>query len=360
MKTDKSKEYFIMDLVQYLQNILDQAVESGEECGCQLTVYQNGKLVCDLAAGFTDPGKQQKVSPDTLFPIFSVGKGIMSVLMHILENRGLFSFDDEVRKYWPEYACRGKEETRIRDIMTHKAGLADVPAPLAFHDWFDWQKISAVLAEAAPQNPVGGTHRYHAHTFGVLTGVLAERITGKNLHRLLQDEIFSPLHISRCFFGLPEKEFANLAPIDGSVYYDSRVDINHPAVLGGLNPSSNGCSNARSIAKIYASLTGDGLNGIRLLDDAAVEKAVTPSETFTENDISRWDKFGLGFALCGPSLTDVSRIFGHGGAAGAEGFADRKTGYAVGFTKNRLNSTHPDHPVRHRISRALGLHEWCW
>ena len=49
-----------------------------------------------------------------------------------------------------------------------------------------------------------------------------------------------------------------------------------------------------------------------------------------------------------------------GGALGAEGFADRERGIAVGFVKNRVTPTHPDHPVRDRISEALGLGPRHW
>ena len=47
-------------------------------------------------------------------------------------------------------------------------------------------------------------------------------------------------------------------------------------------------------------------------------------------------------------------------AVGSEGFADRKTGYAVAFTKNMDLPSHPVHPVRNRISASLGLPERIW
>lgn len=74
---------------------------------------------------------------------------------------------------------------------------------------------------------------------------------------------------------------------------------------------------------------------------------------------NEWDKFGLGYALCGPEAP-WNRMFGHGGACGSEGFADRTTGYAVGFTKNKLNRTHPVHPVRDRISDVLEIPVRVW
>ena len=118
--------------------------------------------------------------------------------------------------------------------------------------------------------------------------------------------------------------------------------------------------NAEAIAKVYASLIGSGIDGVRLLSGDTVEKATVLMRS--EDDpliFEKWDKFGLGYALCGPR-ENLGRMFGHGGACGSEGFADKETGYAIGFTKNRLNATHPAHPTRNAISEALGLPERIW
>ena len=62
---------------QKLQALLDQACREGEEYGCQLAIYHHGNLVADLNAGKVAPtGKE--VASDTLFPVFSAGKGIVS------------------------------------------------------------------------------------------------------------------------------------------------------------------------------------------------------------------------------------------------------------------------------------------
>ena len=49
----------------------------------QVTVYHNGELVADVVAGYADPEKTRKVTPDTLFPIFSVTKGVVATAAHI-------------------------------------------------------------------------------------------------------------------------------------------------------------------------------------------------------------------------------------------------------------------------------------
>ncbi len=348
-------------LTAEFQQVLDAAVESGEECGCQLTVYRHGKLVCELFSGWTTQDHFRKVDAQTLFPIFSVGKGVATTLIHILAEQDRLDYDAPVIRYWPEYGVNGKAGTTVRDILSHRAGLYDYPAGYPFEDWFNWSRVVPLLANMAPLDKIGGIHHYHAHTYGVLTGHLAECVTGRNLRELFESEIFTPLGIRRMFFGMPESCRNNLAPIDGrGLPPDFRTDFNRQAVLGGLNPSSNGVCNATSLARIYAALLPGGIDGVQLLKEETINQATVlcraPEDTL---DLSRWDKFGLGYALCGPA-EDLGRMFGHGGACGAEGFADRKTGYAVGFTKNRLNTTHPVHPTRDAISRVLGIPERVW
>ena len=350
------------EMIRRLQDVMDDFTRSGEECGCQLTVYRHGELVCELCSGWTAPDRARPVTPDTLFPVFSVGKGVVTTLIHILAEQKLFQYNDLVTRYWPEYGVNGKEGTTIRDILSHRAGLYDFPAGFALFDKFDWGKAVDAMEKMAPMDTVGGMHHYHALTYGVLAGHLAELISGQDFRTLLRTGILDKLNIHSLFFGLPDESMMqNVALIDGTGFPpDSRTGYNDFAVLGGLNPSSNGTCNATALAKIYSALLPAGCGGIRLLQEHTIAQAVqlcrAPEDVL---DYARWDKFGLGYALCGPE-NDLGRMFGHGGACGSEGFADRETGYAVGFTKNRLNSTHPNHPLRNAISEILGIPRRIW
>lgn len=348
-------------MIRQLQTVMDDFTGRGEECGCQLTVFRHGEKVCELCSGWTDPDQKERITPDTLFPVFSVGKGVVTTLIHILAEQGKIRYDDLVTDYWPEYGVNGKERTSVKHILSHRAGLYDFPAGITEHEKYDWEKIVPVMEKMAPLDTVGGFHHYHGYTYGILAGHLAELASGMDFRSLLRQEILEKLDIDTLFFGVPEKRMGKVALIDGSGFPpDPRTRMNDPAVLGGLNPSSNGAANATALAKLYSALLPSGYNGVRLLSPETVAGATRlcriPEDVL---DFARWDKFGLGYALCGPE-NDLGRMFGHGGACGSEGFADKETGYAVGFTKNRLNATHPDHPLRNAISEILGLPRRIW
>ena len=77
-----------------LQQILDDAVAAGEETGCQLAIFDHGTPVVNLAAG-------QGIATDSLFPVFSAGKGLMTTAVHRLVEKGVLAYDTRVADLWP-------------------------------------------------------------------------------------------------------------------------------------------------------------------------------------------------------------------------------------------------------------------
>lgn len=343
--------------VELLQRLLDEATASGEECGCQLVIYQHGRLLADLSSGHVAPGGAA-VTGRTLFPVYSVGKGIMATAIHRLAEKGILAYDAKVANYWPEFAASGKADVRIWHILTHRAGLFALPELEHFSDQGNWPLMCAKLAAAQPAWTPGTRCRYHGITFAWLLGETAARAAGKPFDQIIRDEVFAPLGIADFFFGAtPEAEqrFAAPVPCCEADRKDWRtVFIGDPAIRRGFIPSANGLASAHAIARIYAATLAE-VDGVRLLRPETVANATILRRA--DDDPAQpgdWAKFGLGYALAEPG-GNLGRIFGHGGALGAEGFADRETGLAAGFTKNQFNATHPVHPLRDRISAALGL-----
>jgi CubicO group peptidase (beta-lactamase class C family) len=355
-----SKDWIFMackELCGRLGKILSEAVSSGEESGCQLTVFKNGELIVNIAAG-------KGVDTESLFPVFSVGKGIMTTAFHRLVEKGVIGYDSRVADVWPEYGRNGKEDTRVWHVMSHRAGLFKVPADTADDDMSKWDLMCERLAAARPECEPGTKCFYHGLTYAWLLGETARRAGGRDFHRIVTDEVLKPLGIQDSFFfgttADADRRFVKVDISGLTVKQDWRADfIHNDRVRHGFIPSANGVANAFSIAKHYASLIGE-VDGVRLLRPETVASAATLRRA-ADDPIppGGWAKFGLGYALCGPD-SDMGSMFGHGGAAGSEGFADRKSGLAVGFTKNKPGPGHPVHPVRDRISAALGLKIRHW
>ena len=122
----------------------------------------------------------------------------------------------------------------------------------------------------------------------------------------------------------------------------NRADIRRSCV-----PASTGIMDARSIARHYAALTGDGVDGIRLLSDATLDEALRHRPLPGEQRAA----FGLGYGLYGPD-SNPGAVFGHGGYGGSVGWADRRHALAFGFAKARMGAGGDE--IVAEVRRCLG------
>ncbi|HEY3110787.1 MAG TPA: serine hydrolase domain-containing protein [Chloroflexota bacterium] len=364
--------------------LLDELVASGREVGLQVAAYLDGQLVVDAWSGLAarangSPGPDRAVDGDTLFTVFSTGKGVVATALHILAERGRVDYDAPIARYWPEFAANGKERVTVRDALTHRSGVPQMPEGLVAADLLDWEKMVAAVARLTPILPPGTTTAYHALTYGWIVGEVVRRIDGRPIGRFVQEEICAPLGMADLYFGIPESAAPRVArleraepepgvpePAPDSIALRAAPRelveiIAAPAGWRAAIPGGNCVASARAIARMYAGLIGP-VDGVRLLPAERVRTATALQTDEVDANLGRAINKGLGYFLggspasaMGPRLT----AFGHSGAGGSIGFADPEIGLAVGFAKTLL-TTHADPARSHtllvaeRVRQALG------
>ena len=97
------------------------------ECGCQAALYIDGELAVNAYAGWTDWTKTRKVDENTIFPVYSTGKAPSSTVLHRLVEEGKLSYDTRIADFWPEFGCKGKEDIRLWQVLSHRTGLYNLP-----------------------------------------------------------------------------------------------------------------------------------------------------------------------------------------------------------------------------------------
>jgi CubicO group peptidase (beta-lactamase class C family) len=349
----------MIDLQQRIQSLLDRLVAEGQEYECQAAAYIGGKLVVDAWAGPAG----SRIDGDTLIPIWSTTKGLAATAVHRLVERGVLSWDDPIAQWWPEFAARGKGGITLRHALAHTAGLAAMPERQDMAAICDWDDMCRFLAGATPVSAPGETQAYHAITYGWLIGETCRRADGRDFARIVREEICDPI-------GVPSPFWDGRTPV-------LTLDVPPPGPAGEPNPAippwvcplealinrddvkraclaaSNGVSSARSLAKHYAALIGDGVDGIRLLRPETV-RAATRREIPTGANGAAAGPRGLGYGLYG-GPEDHSAAFGHGGFGGSNAFADTRLDLGFGFTCRRMQGA-PDTSglILAEIRAALG------
>ena len=185
---------------------------SGDELGASFCATVDGETVVDLWGGWADEARTRAWQSDTIVNVYSTTKTMTALVALLLADRGELDFEAPVARYWPEFAANGKAEVKVSHLMSHSAGLPDWHEPITNSDLYDWEKVTRLLAEQAPDWVPGTEPGYHSVTFGYLVGEVVRRVTGRSLGTVFRQEIAEPLGAD-FYIGLPASEDARVADL---------------------------------------------------------------------------------------------------------------------------------------------------
>jgi CubicO group peptidase (beta-lactamase class C family) len=364
-----------------IQQIIDDLVQSGEEVGLQVAAYHDGDLIVDAWAGVADPATGQQVDGDTLFTAWSTTKGFAITCLHLLAERGQVAYDTPVARYWPEFAANGKGPITVHHVLTHQAGIPQLPTNVTPELMTDWDGMCAAIATHAPLWMPGTKTGYHAWTFGWIIGELIRRVDGRPIAQFAREELCQPLGITDFYLGIPDAVEARVAPLrqappligpaipTGGLALQvvppqvtSAEALNRPDVRRASIPGGGGIMNARALARHYAMLAGEGeLEGVRLLSAARVAQIRSLQTDAYDEVLGKRVRKGLGYFLGGPldqggdeRMGSTGTEFGHPGAGGFLGFADPARRLSFGLTKNLMTvGSTPERNAATMIAAAI-------
>ena len=359
---------------------LAENFESHGDVGAAVAVYLNGEPVVDLWGGWYTPEREREWDRNTLVNIFSTTKGLTAFCAHRLVEQGRLDIDAPVAQYWPEFAAGGKAEMPVRYLLNHAAGLAAVREPIVEQDWYDWDKMTSLLAAQEPFWEPGEIHGYHAITFGWLVGEVVRRIDGRSLGTFWREEFAAPLGLDAHIGTGPEFDgrISTLinAPVDPDapnllemLAEDSvgAVSFSNPSLGLGPDeinvtsrrawraaeiPAANGHATARALARVYGGAANGGeIDGIHVINPETLENAIVEQSNGPDTCLMTPTRFGLGFMLTGEFMAfgPNPRAFGHPGGGGSLGYGDLDANIGFGYAMNQMQNNLSGNP------RVLGL-----
>ncbi|TPX33823.1 hypothetical protein SmJEL517_g03346 [Synchytrium microbalum] len=301
-----------------LREVFQANFDAGEELGAGICCYVNGKKVVDLEGGYFDE-TYDRVYAGSLQVVFSSSKLVESILVAHEVDQGNFDYDDKIAQHWPEFAQGNKENVLVKELMAHRGGVEGLkkkPTPKKLQD------LDAMAPHLAAQPHLHGgktTEVYHAWTRGFYANELVRRTDPKkrDMGQLVQQVISKPLGLT-FYFGTPSQVDDRISPFVLYPYANrprtavdeadrakgipapppglletfdltiNTIDVTglppHPSVpICVANtrdgrilqaPSTNGVTNARSLARIGAAMANGGsLDGVTILTKSGMERA---------------------------------------------------------------------------------------
>jgi CubicO group peptidase (beta-lactamase class C family) len=302
---------------------LAEEIASGAEVGAAIAVDIDGESVLDVWGGHSDAGKTVPWREDTIVNVWSSTKTVTSLAGLMLADRGLLDLDASVATYWPEFAANGKQDVKVRHLLSHTSGVAGWQEPMTTDDLFDWEKATSMLAAQAPWWEPGTASGYQALNYGFLIGELVRRTAGISLKDFVADEIARPLGADFQIGAKPE-DAGRIAELIPPPPFDVRFDAlpeDNPMRKTLTNPAPeatiahttewrdadlgavNGHGNARSLARMLSPISlGGTANGVELLSGSTIERVFDVQSHGADLVLLAPLKMGIGYGLSTPEV----------------------------------------------------------
>jgi len=281
-----------------------------------LCVRRDGQVILDRAIGHVT-GNEPDADPDAeMIPVHhttphliaSASKAVTAMLIHLLDQRGQLHIDDRVADYIPEFARHGKDTITIGHVLSHKAGVPNIPPEALDLDLLDDENHALeIMIDAKPFHQPGRLVAYHAISGGFVLAEIVKRVTGSPIKDFLEAEILKPLGFERMTFGTPAADVPLVAkghsaglPVlpPMSQFFERALGkplpelnelLNDPRVFAGVIPSGNIVGSAREVSRFFELLrVGGTLDRVEIFEPRTIRRAIT-EQSYMQID------FALGF-----------------------------------------------------------------
>jgi CubicO group peptidase (beta-lactamase class C family) len=324
-----------------VDSVLDKAITDHAFPGAVVLIWKDGNTIYEKPFGnFTYNSKSPKMINQTIFDLASLTKVIATTTAAMIcYDRKLFSLDDPVVKYIPEFGENGKEKITIINLLIHNTGL---PAWKKFYgSGLTYDEVLKEIYSSPLEYEIGTKTVYS--DLGIITlGKIIEKVTEKKLDVFCKEEIFTPLRMNSTFYNPPDSIKKYCAPTEVDNYWRNKtlqgeVHDETSAMLNGVTGHAGLFSTASDIAKLMVVLLNKGMiDGNQFIKKNTVE-LFTKRNSDESSRALGWDTRSETGSSSGDFFS--SNSFGHTGFTGTSVWADPERNLFVVFLTNRVYPT---------------------
>jgi serine-type D-Ala-D-Ala carboxypeptidase len=333
-----------------VEQLIKRYIQEDGFAGAALVVAKGGAIIHQYYAGEAAPGLAS--SANVLWNIASISKLYTAAAIMQLVEQGVLTLNTMVCNVLPKFSGEGREEIRLRHLLTHTSGLIyespQMPQRLAA------QTSLEELVEEACSAPLlfkPGISLSYADYNYLLAAQVAATVTGRAFPDLVREYVLEPLELSHTLFPPPPSEYQRISKVrgvfaegtDGAMYNSSyALSLAHPA-FGVVATATDLVRFALHFAplgpRVFSSPTVRAMTTDQtgcVIGEHISLKGIAPDARVP---------WGIGFALQNnyvPGLfCDLAShsSFGHGGASGCQLIVDPQADLTVAvLTNTHLNT----------------------
>ncbi len=113
-----------------IDNYVKEAIKANQIPGLAVGVIKDGKIIFEQYYGVENLEDLKKVSPSSMFRIYSTSKLMTNVGIFQLIEQGKLSLEDDISKY-VDNLPKDWQNVKLKNLLTHSSGI---PNFIAFSD----------------------------------------------------------------------------------------------------------------------------------------------------------------------------------------------------------------------------------
>lgn len=338
-------------LAENIDSVAQYDISNRKVFGSAYFVYHNGETI-ERCYGTHAPDSDVPVTSDTAFRLASMTKPITTVAAMILVERGLFSLEDPIDLFLPEFqnmkiidasgnVSAPQKKPTVKSILTHSSGIGSDPEKMkniTAQDQRTLQSAVSYYAKAGLDFEPDSMQKYSGiGAFDVLTRII-EVVSETDFLQFLNKEIFDPCGMRDTTFIPSREQRMRMIEMHNRVNGENVVfpmpdhcvfgDVPCTHYLGGaglLSTLRDYCKFAKMLLRC-----GQAENG-RVLSEASVRLLSTPHFYKVENQ-----SWGLGMRVITKNTYPYlpAGSFGWSGAYGSHFWIDPTNNLFAVFMKN--------------------------
>lgn len=334
--------------------VMEGALHDGAFPAGVALVGTHSGILAEVSVGTLAPMAGDR-RPDavTVWDMASLTK-VVALTTALMQQVALGRIDLEapVQRYLPGWTGPGKEQVRVRDLLTHSSGL---PAWRPLYKETETRAAALALVMDTPLEVPPGRRMVYSDLGAIILGQIVEKTSREPFDRYVASHIFEPLGMTSTRFLPPRDWLPRIAPTEVDPWRQrhlrGEVHDENAARLGGISSHAGLFSSAADMSHFARMLLGGGvLDGHRIVDSATLRRFTTVQDRALSARALGWET-ASGSNSGGHRLS--SRAFGHTGFTGTSLWIDPEQDVFILLLTNRVNPTRENRKIGDvRISLA--------
>ena len=275
--------------------------------GGQVLIRKGGETFYEGCFGYGNLENRIPITPESIFHIASISKQFTVLSVLLLQEDGLLSVDDDIRRYVGDL-IRFEEPVTLRQMFNNVSGIRDqwellFMRGIKINDSIDMEDVNETIRLQKSLNFPPQEGYLYSNTGFHLLSVIVERLSGMSFPQFVRERIFKPLHMDST---LVRGSYNQIIP---GLAYSYQDDGTGTYYYNPLNYSLYGPTSVNTCARDL----------IKILDEYRNPSLFSP-ETVKTVLTAAVLKDGSEIEYCGGMMTHVwngLKVYEHGGADAA-------------------------------------------